>query len=59
LVHVNDANLSFKDLLEIHVDWETDLSWNYLTCAWEIFVDDCTIATSHQDEDGKSQEVGA
>jgi hypothetical protein len=34
LVHGDDDDLSFKDLLEIHADWETDTHWNFLTCAW-------------------------
>jgi hypothetical protein len=38
LVHKNDHdNLSFKDLLEIHADWETNPNWNFLTCTWKTF----------------------
>jgi hypothetical protein len=37
LIHDDDKNLCFKDMLEFHADWGMDQSWNYLTYGWKTF----------------------
>jgi hypothetical protein len=39
LVHDEDDNLAFHDMLGFHADWETDPAWNFLSCAWKTFFD--------------------
>jgi hypothetical protein len=42
LVHDDEDNLSFWDMLGIHANWETDPRWNYLSFGWKTFFDTTT-----------------
>jgi hypothetical protein len=37
LVHDDEDNLSFRDMLEFHADSGTDTFWNFLSCGWKTF----------------------